>query len=95
MLNRQIDRQQFEKILELVNSGKKEGAKLEIGGCALEDRGLFIQPTIFSDVTDRMRVAKEEVAHFYCGATRWSPNAVKTDLICLADLRTSSVHHEV
>ncbi|KAA0722805.1 Aldehyde dehydrogenase family 1 member A3 [Triplophysa tibetana] len=57
----QIDQRQFEKILELVNSGKKEGAKLEIGGCALKDRGLFIQPTVFSDVKDHMRIAKEEI----------------------------------
>ncbi|XP_073715723.1 retinaldehyde dehydrogenase 3 [Misgurnus anguillicaudatus] len=57
----QIDQRQFDKILELVNSGKKEGAKLECGGCAVEDRGLFIQPTIFSDVKDHMRIAKEEI----------------------------------
>lgn len=47
-----------------MNSGKKEGAKLEIGGCALKDRGLFIQPTVFSDVKDHMRIAIEEVQHF-------------------------------
>ena len=57
----QIDQQQFEKILELVESGKKEGAKLECGGCAVQDKGLFIQPTVFSDVRDHMRLAKEEV----------------------------------
>nr|XP_055043544.1 aldehyde dehydrogenase family 1 member A3 [Misgurnus anguillicaudatus] len=57
----QIDQRQFDKILELVNSGKKEGAKLECGGCAVEDRGLFIQPTVFSDVKDHMRIAKEEI----------------------------------
>ncbi|XP_057201960.1 aldehyde dehydrogenase family 1 member A3 [Triplophysa rosa] len=57
----QIDQRQFEKILELVSSGKEEGAKLEVGGCALKDRGLFIQPTVFSDVKDHMRIAKEEI----------------------------------
>lgn len=64
MLNGQIDQRQFEKILELVNSGKKEGARLEMGGCALEDRRLFIQPTVFSDVKDHMRIAREEVQRF-------------------------------
>lgn len=57
----QIDRKQFDKILELIESGKKEGAKLECGGSAMEDRGLFIKPTVFSEVTDTMRIAKEEV----------------------------------
>lgn len=57
----QIDQKQFDKILDLIESGKKEGAKLECGGSAMEDRGLFIKPTVFSDVTDTMRIAKEEV----------------------------------
>ncbi|XP_036443142.1 aldehyde dehydrogenase family 1 member A3 [Colossoma macropomum] len=57
----QIDQQQFEKIMELMESGKKEGAKLECGGCAVQDKSLFIQPTVFSDVRDHMRLAKEEI----------------------------------
>ncbi|XP_069321897.1 retinaldehyde dehydrogenase 3 isoform X3 [Eulemur rufifrons] len=57
----QIDQKQFDKILELIESGKKEGAKLECGGSAMEDRGLFITPTVFSEVTDNMRIAKEEI----------------------------------
>lgn len=47
--------------MELVESGKSEGAKLECGGNAMKDKSLFIQPTIFSDVKDHMRLAKEEV----------------------------------
>uniref|UniRef100_A0A452SWS0 Aldehyde dehydrogenase 1 family member A3 n=1 Tax=Ursus americanus TaxID=9643 RepID=A0A452SWS0_URSAM len=57
----QIDQKQFDKILDLIESGKKEGAKLECGGLAMEDRGLFIKPTVFSEVTDTMRIAKEEI----------------------------------
>uniref|UniRef100_A0A5F9CPN5 Aldehyde dehydrogenase domain-containing protein n=1 Tax=Oryctolagus cuniculus TaxID=9986 RepID=A0A5F9CPN5_RABIT len=57
----QIDQKQFNKILELIESGKQEGAKLECGGSAVEDRGLFITPTVFSEVTDSMRIAKEEI----------------------------------
>ncbi|KAL8197482.1 UNVERIFIED_CONTAM: Aldehyde dehydrogenase 1 member A3 [Gekko kuhli] len=57
----QIDQKQFNKILELIESGKKEGAKLECGGLAMGDRGLFIKPTVFSEVTDNMRIAKEEI----------------------------------
>ena len=41
-----------------------EGAKLECGGDRLGDEGYFIQPTVFSSVTDDMRIAKEEVSSF-------------------------------
>lgn len=57
----QIDQHQFDRILDLIESGKEEGAKLECGGSAMKDRGLFIKPTVFSEVTDTMRIAKEEV----------------------------------
>lgn len=57
----QIDQKQFDKIMELIESGKKEGAMLECGGSTWGQQGLFIQPTVFSNVTDDMRIAKEEV----------------------------------
>lgn len=57
----QVDQQQFDKILELIESGKKEGATLQAGGNRHGDKGFFIQPTVFSDVKDDMRIAKEEV----------------------------------
>ncbi|MEE6526036.1 hypothetical protein FKM82_026416, partial [Ascaphus truei] len=56
----QIDQEQFDKIVELIQSGKEEGAKLECGGSPIAGRGLFIKPTVFSEVTDDMRIAKEE-----------------------------------
>jgi len=56
-----VDNEQFSKVLDLIESGKKEGAKLECGGGRHGDKGYFIQPTVFSDVKDDMRIAKEEV----------------------------------
>ena len=56
-----MDNEQFSKVLDLIESGKKEGAKLECGGGRHGDKGYFIQPTVFSDVKDDMRIAKEEV----------------------------------
>jgi hypothetical protein len=53
----------FNKVLRLIKSGKSEGAKLECGGERLGDTGYFIQPTVFSDVTDNMTIAKEEVKY--------------------------------
>ncbi|XP_073526612.1 aldehyde dehydrogenase 1A1 [Phyllobates terribilis] len=57
----QIDQEQYDRILSLIESGKKEGAKLECGGGPWGDKGFFIQPTVFSDVKDHMRIAKEEI----------------------------------
>lgn len=47
--------------MDLIESGKKEGARLECGGAAVDEKSLFIQPTIFTGVEDYMRIAKEEV----------------------------------
>ncbi|KAL5004766.1 hypothetical protein ScPMuIL_018222 [Solemya velum] len=57
----QIDEDQFGKIMDLIESGKKEGAKLCTGGSRYGDKGYFIQPTVFADVQDNMRIAKEEI----------------------------------
>ncbi|XP_066515566.1 aldehyde dehydrogenase, mitochondrial-like [Hoplias malabaricus] len=57
----QVDDEQFKKILGYISSGKKEGAKLMCGGGAASDRGYFIQPTIFGDVQDGMKIAREEI----------------------------------
>ena len=47
--------------MSLVESGKSEGAKLECGGAVRSGKGFYIQPTVFSDVKDSMRIAKEEI----------------------------------
>ncbi|XP_015600492.1 retinal dehydrogenase 1 [Cephus cinctus] len=57
----QISELQFKKVLAYIESGIKEGAKLECGGSRHGTDGYFIQPTIFSNVTDDMKIAKEEI----------------------------------
>lgn len=57
----QIDGEQMEKILGLIDSGKAEGAKMLTGGSREGDKGYYVQPTVFADVTDNMRIAKEEI----------------------------------
>ena len=47
--------------MDLIESGKKEGAKLECGGSRHGNKGYFVQPTVFSNVTDNMKIAKEEI----------------------------------
>ncbi|CAL8118551.1 unnamed protein product [Orchesella dallaii] len=57
----QVDEDQFKKILELVDSGKQQGARLVTGGNRFGTKGYFVQPTVFADVKDDMRIAKEEI----------------------------------
>ncbi|XP_055322717.1 aldehyde dehydrogenase X, mitochondrial-like [Sitodiplosis mosellana] len=57
----QVDDESFTKVLSYIESGKKEGAKLQVGGNRIGNCGYFIEPTVFSDVTDNMFIAKEEI----------------------------------
>jgi aldehyde dehydrogenase (NAD+) len=57
----QVDQSQFDKVMGYIDSGRSEGAKLVCGGDRVGDRGYFIQPTVFSDVKDDMKIAKEEI----------------------------------
>ena len=57
----QIDDVQMDKILELIESGKSQGAKLMCGGKRIGHTGYFVQPTVFADVKCNMRIAREEV----------------------------------
>ena len=56
---------QYRKILDYIAIAKGEGARCLFGGGPAEGPGLsggqFVQPTIFTDVTNRMRIAQEEV----------------------------------
>lgn len=57
----QIDGNQFKKILRYVESGKKDGARLVCGGKRWGDKGFYIEPTVFADVTEDMAIAREEI----------------------------------
>ena len=60
-----INKSQLEHIHKYVEIGKKEGARLLIGGEPIKDgelgKGWFYKPTIFADVTRDMRIFKEEI----------------------------------
>ncbi|CAO2040816.1 unnamed protein product [Urochloa humidicola] len=57
----QIDEEQFKKILRYVRSGVDSGATLIAGGDRAGNRGFYIQPTVFADAKDEMKIAKEEI----------------------------------
>ncbi|XP_038072135.1 retinal dehydrogenase 1-like [Patiria miniata] len=56
-----IDEVQVTRILGMIESGKEEGAKLQCGGIRTDCKGNFIESTVFSDVTDDMKIAREEI----------------------------------
>jgi aldehyde dehydrogenase (NAD+) len=59
-----VSQAQFDKIQDLIQSGISEGATLVTGGPGRPadlDRGYFVQPTVFANVTDTMRIAREEI----------------------------------
>ena len=60
-----VSREQAEKVLSYVESGKEQGARLVAGGERASVPGLpdgnFVKPTVFSEVTNNMRIAREEI----------------------------------
>jgi acyl-CoA reductase-like NAD-dependent aldehyde dehydrogenase len=55
-------RQQYKKVLNYIDVAKQEGARLVLGGGPANcGNGWFVQPTIFADVENGMRIAREEV----------------------------------
>jgi aldehyde dehydrogenase (NAD+) len=55
---------QYDKIQDLIESGIAEGAKLVTGGPGRPpglNRGYYVRPTVFADVTPQMRIAREEI----------------------------------
>jgi acyl-CoA reductase-like NAD-dependent aldehyde dehydrogenase len=60
-----ISRSQQQKVLNYIEIGKREGAKLVTGGSAPADpalaRGNYVQPTIFAEASNQMCIAQEEI----------------------------------
>ena len=57
----QVSKEQFDKILGYIDTGKQEGAKLVTGGERCGERGYFIKPTVFDAVNNNMKIAREEI----------------------------------
>ncbi|WP_308340304.1 aldehyde dehydrogenase family protein [Variovorax sp. ZS18.2.2] len=59
-----VNARQFQRVQGLIQSGIDEGAKLVCGGVgrpAERSTGYFVRPTVFADVTEAMRIAREEI----------------------------------
>ncbi|KAL3232920.1 Aldehyde dehydrogenase 5, mitochondrial [Nakaseomyces bracarensis] len=57
----QTSKAQLDKILEYVDIGKKEGARIVTGGERIGNKGYFFKPTIFADVKENMAIVKDEI----------------------------------
>ena len=89
-----VSRQQYERVLHYIGTAKAEGARLLHGGGRPNDatlaKGLYIEPTIFADVTADMTIAREEIFGPVLGIFKWSDedsmlaqvNAVEYGLTC-------------
>lgn len=56
-----ISKLQLDKILNYIKLGKEQGAVCVSGGEKIDGKGYFMQPTIFTGVTDNMTIAREEI----------------------------------
>lgn len=58
-----VDDIQMNRVLGLIDSGRKEGARVHLGGSQVraETGGYYVEPTIFDGVTPGMRIAREEI----------------------------------
>jgi acyl-CoA reductase-like NAD-dependent aldehyde dehydrogenase len=57
----QIDEHHFNEVIQYIELGRKEGAKVLTGGKRWGNKGWYIEPTVMCDVTDNMQIAKEEL----------------------------------
>jgi betaine-aldehyde dehydrogenase len=80
-----ISAKQHERIVGFIDSAQAEGARLICGGGPPADqalaRGLYIEPTVFADVTPDMRLAREEVFGPVLGILRWSDEATMIEVV--------------
>jgi aldehyde dehydrogenase (NAD+) len=57
----QVSQEQFDKVMGYIDSGRRAGASLLCGGNRIGQRGYFVEPTVFADVQDDMKIAQEEI----------------------------------
>jgi aldehyde dehydrogenase (NAD+) len=56
-----VSQVQMNRVLEYIEIGKREGARVATGGVRLGNTGYFVSPTVFADVRHEMRISQEEI----------------------------------
>jgi phenylacetaldehyde dehydrogenase len=57
----QISQAQFDSVMDYIRIGREEGATVAYGGEAIDRPGYYIEPTLFSDCSNDMRIVQEEI----------------------------------
>ncbi|KAF5346533.1 hypothetical protein D9756_010088 [Leucocoprinus leucothites] len=57
----QVSKAQYERVMEYIESGTSEGAKVHTGGGRFGEEGYFIKPTVFVDAKPSMKIMREEI----------------------------------
>lgn len=82
----QITKSQYDRILQYIDTGKREGATLVTGGVPWKNveghKGFFIEPTVFSNVTPNMTIFKDEVFGPFVSIT---PFKTETEAVSLSN----------
>lgn len=80
-----IDKVQYDKVLSFIQSAKDEGARLINGGSRSTkpelEKGFFVEPTIFADVTPNMKIFREEIFGPVVGIVKWSDEATMIEQV--------------
>ncbi|MDQ3020296.1 MAG: aldehyde dehydrogenase family protein [Bacteroidota bacterium] len=56
-----INKKQFDSVMDYIKIGKEEGAEVLVGGNKSGDKGLYIEPTVFINADNKMRISQEEI----------------------------------
>jgi acyl-CoA reductase-like NAD-dependent aldehyde dehydrogenase len=56
-----VSKEQHERVLSYIESGREQGAEAVAGGDGANGDGYFVNPTLFTNVTDDMKIAREEI----------------------------------
>ncbi|KAF2018668.1 aldehyde dehydrogenase [Aaosphaeria arxii CBS 175.79] len=81
----QVSQLQFDRIMSYIEHGKSAGATVETGGKRKGDKGYFIEPTIFSNVTEDMKIVQEEIFGPVCSVSKFK---TKDEVIALGNNST-------
>nr|WP_229735738.1 aldehyde dehydrogenase family protein [Novosphingobium marinum] len=83
-----ISQRQHERVLGFIESARAEGGRLICGGGVPGGdlaSGLFVEPTVFADITPDMRLAREEVFGPVLGVLKWSDEAAMIEAVNAVD----------
>jgi aldehyde dehydrogenase (NAD+) len=81
----QVSQLQFDRIMSYIEEGKKAGATIETGGNRIGNKGFFIEPTIFSNVTEDMKIVQEEIFGPVCSISKFK---TKEEVIAIGNNTT-------